>query len=200
MQFFRSSILSAGLLLGFSSVAAADGEWQTIQTAGDSSITMEIPAGVNQVSAVDPGKGELMAFFAAKSQGDETLECFLNRNAYSESMNQASWNDALASSKISILCENSGATISHYEADSSQSTTSNGYSAATCVGAYTDSREKLPGIVTSTLTVAAPDAIYTLTCDAGATDQDEAIAAWMVDWKDTVDHIQASLHLPAQTK
>jgi hypothetical protein len=134
------------------------------------------------------------------SQGDETLECFLNREAYSETMNKEAWGTALASSKISMLCENSGATISHYEADSSQSATSNGYSAATCVGAYTDSREKLRGVVTSTLTIAAPDAIYTLTCNAGATDQDEAIASWMVDWKDTVDHIQASLHLPVQTK
>ena len=73
MRLVRSSILSGGLLLAFASVAAADTDWQTIQTAGDSDITMDIPAGVDQVSSVDPGKGELMAFFAASSHGDETL-------------------------------------------------------------------------------------------------------------------------------
>ena len=195
MRLLRSSILSTGLLFAFASVAVADADWQTIQAAGDPGITIDIPAGVPQETSVDPSKGELMAFFAASSHGDETLQCFLNREAYSETMNRQAWDAALASSKISLLCENSGATISRYEADSSQSTTSNGYSAATCVGAYTDSREKLPGIVTSTLTIAAPDAIYVLTCNAGATDQDEAIAAWMVDWKDSVAHMQASLHL-----
>ncbi len=114
-------------------------------------------------------------------------------------MNKEAWDAALATANISLLCENSGATITHYQADSSQSIRSNGYSAATCVGAYTDNREKLPGVVMSTLTIAAPDGIYTLTCNAGATDQDEAIAAWMADWKDTVAHIQASLRL-AQSK
>ncbi|MDE2134243.1 MAG: hypothetical protein KGJ49_06550 [Alphaproteobacteria bacterium] len=196
MHRFRSSLLGATVLLAFSGTAAAADDWQTVQVAGDPAITIDIPAGVDQEKGVDPQKGELMAFFAENSEGDEDLACFLNRNPYSEKMDQKAWNAALASSKRSLLCETSGTDISDYELDTSHPATSNGYSAATCDGAYSDSSQKMKGVVVSNLTVAAPEAIYSLTCNASATDRDEAIAAWLAEWEDPVAHIQQSLHLP----
>jgi hypothetical protein len=192
-----TSIVGAGALLVFSGGASAE-DWHNIQTAGDPAVSIDIPAAVNQVKDVDPAKGELMAFFAENAEGDEDLECFLNRGPYSEKMNRAAWEAALQTSNNSLLCETSGDTISNYQLDTSGPATSNGYGAATCDAAYTDSRQKMKGIVTSVLTVAAPDAIYSLTCNVNTSDRDEAIAAWMADWKDTVSHIQQSLHLPTK--
>ncbi len=200
MQKFRSPLLGAVALLALSGTAASADDWKTVQVAGDPAITIDIPAAVDQVKDVDPAKGELMGFFAENSAGDEDLECFLNRNPYSKGMDQMAWNAVLASSRRSLLCETSGTGISDYELDTSHPATSNGYSAATCDGAYSDSSQKMKGVVVSMLTVAAPNALYTLTCNASATDRDEAIAAWLAQWEDPVAHIQQSLHLPAKEK
>lgn len=200
MHGFRSPLLGAAALLAFSNVAVADVAWQTVQVAGDPAITIDLPFGIHQMKDVDPNKGELMAFFAVNSEGDEDLECFLNRNPYPEKTDQKTWSAVLATSRRSLLCETSGASISDYELDTSHPATSNGYSAATCDGAYTDSSRKLKGIVISVLMVAAPNAFYTLTCNAGAKDRDEAIAGWLAEWEDPVAHMQQSLHLPAGEK
>jgi hypothetical protein len=85
--------------------------------------------------------------------------------------------------------------VGHFTAMDSKSTTSNGFPAATCVSSYTDSTEKKPGRVHSRMAVAAPDALYLLTCDASSEDQEKAEIKWHLDWKDAVTHIQSTLHL-----
>jgi len=197
MQFVKPAAAGMVIFVAFAGTAVADSDWQTIQAAGDPRITIDIPAAVHQESAADPKKGELMAFFAANSEGDETLACFLNRNEYSKNMNAQAWQAALQSKDAAMMCDKNGANISNHELDTYASTTSSGYVASTCDAAYTDGSEKLKGGIISVMSIAAPDAFYTLTCEVGATDKDEAIAAWLVTWKDVVAHVQTSLQLPA---
>lgn len=200
MQVLKPAAAGVVILVAFAGTAVADSDWQTIHAAGDPRIVMDIPAAASQVSSVDPKKGQLMFFLAANSDNDKTLECFLTRDHYSKKMNAKAWQASLQTKSASMLCGITSANISHYELDTSASTTSNGYSAATCDAAYADDRQKLQGVVMSVLTVAAPDALYSLTCKTGAVDRDEAIASWLSDWKDMVAHMQSSLRLPSADK
>jgi len=175
--------------------------WKTIHTTGDPNITIDIPAGVPQEGSdiVDPKTGTLMAFFATADNRTK-VTCLLNRDEYSAEQTQKLWTTALSSSKIGMLCADSGANVSHFSAMDSQPTTSNGFPAATCVSSYTKSDEKDPGIVYSRFTIAAPSALYYLVCKVSSKDQDAAIWDWSAGWQDAVAHIQGSLHLPDAKK
>jgi hypothetical protein len=174
--------------------AQEQAHWTTVHAAGDPRITIDIPANTDQETNIHPEKGQLMALFFT-----DEVACFLNREEYSEEHNQKFWAEFLAGSKIGLLCKTSGDNISQYEAIESQSTTSNGFPAATCVSSYTDSEQKERGRVLSELIVAAPGALYTLSCQTRGHVQAMAMGFWEI-WKDAAVRMQGSLHLPDSKK
>lgn len=180
-------------------VAASTAEtpWQTVRAAGDATITIDIPAAVKQETKLDPKSGTLMEFHSLSATTGEGFQCLLVRGRYSKKMTRKDWTARLSGSKTGVLCENveKFKSVSGFSPMASQPTTSNGFSAATCAASFTKSDEKRPGIVTSVMAVAAPKALYTLTCILSDVDQKTAVGSWGSHSQD-VTHMQASLRLP----
>ncbi len=195
MQILRSSFLSAGLLLGLSSVASADSDWQTVSLDNDSDFTIDVPLVVGDAykPTQDAAQGDLM-FFAVTSDGDD-VTCLLTRFPYEKDTNQQKFAAVLASSSRDAMCTFDDK--KNTDIGESKSLTSNGLQAAECAAAYTDPKEKRPGWVSSVTMIAAPNNVYQLSCDINADDQAEATASWVATWSDFVGHIRDSLHLPA---
>jgi hypothetical protein len=167
--------------------------WHTVRAAGDRNITIDIPAAVEQEPVGTLVAGDLMAFFG-KSTGKTNVLCPLSRNEYTSDLTRAQWIAGLAGPNAGMFCgtKDSG---SGFEMMDLESTTSNGFPASTCVSSYTQSGGKEPGRVHSQITVAAPQALYTFTCEASDESQAGAEVAWRLGLNDEVAHMQASLHL-----
>jgi hypothetical protein len=197
MRFFRSSILSAGLLLAFSSVAAADSDWQTVSLDNNPDFTIDVPAvvGTDYLPEKDAEKGDLM-FFATKMDGSGGMFCMLNRKDYDKELGPQQTAAALATKARDLLCASGNTDISVEESESS---TSNGFPAGRCAVSYTEAGDN-PGWVSTVLAVATPHAMYQLRCEVHADSQANAETYWRDTWSGQIAHIQQSLHLPASEK
>jgi hypothetical protein len=203
MRFFRLSILSAGLLLAFSSVAAADGDWQTVSLDNNPDFTIDVPAVVGddyRMDAKNLAKGNL-AYFSVVTEHSGGMFCMLSRSPYDDKMNAQQAAEKLKTSTRDVLCS-AGDNMTNVTVGESESLTSNGFPAGRCSASYTSTSasEKDKGWVESVMMVAAPDALYQLNCELHTDSQDEATAQWVLRWADDIHHIQQSLHLPAGTR
>ncbi|MDE2162401.1 MAG: hypothetical protein KGL56_01025 [Alphaproteobacteria bacterium] len=195
MQILRSSFLSAGLLLGLSSVASADSDWKNVSLDNDPDFTIDVPSVVGD--DYKPGqtadKNDVM-FFAITSD-NEDVTCLVTKFPYEKDTTQQKFAAVLATSSRDAMCQFDGK--QGLDIGESKSLTSNGLQAGECAAAYTDPKEKRPGWVSSVTMIAAPNNVYQLSCDINADDQAEATASWVATWSDFVGHIRDSLHLPA---
>jgi hypothetical protein len=175
-------------------VAAADDVWQTVTI--EDGFTMEIPAVAGdrwKPSAEDAKTGELVVFGVTTDfNGD--LICILSRNAYTDQFKQKDADARLATSLRNLMCAGGRADTDISE---SESLTSNTYQAAHCAASFTDASTKQPGQAMSGFAIAAPKALYMLTCNTSAATKSDA-AANLGFWSKHVRHIEASIHLPPQ--
>lgn len=199
MRFVRSSILGAGALLAFSSVAAADGDWQTVSLEDDPGITIDVPAVVGKDYLPDDKhreQGDVM-FFAVTTDNGGDLSCLLSRTKYGKMLGPKDAAAKLASATRNLLCTGGDGAV-NITVGESRSLISNGFPAGECAASYTDSKDKNSGWISSVLAVAAPQAFYQLTCEVRTVSQDQAQAEWVLHWSGEVAHIRQSLHLPAE--
>ncbi len=202
MRLLRSSFLSAGMLLAFSSVAAADSDWQTVSLDGDPDFTIDVPAVVGKdylPSAKNRAGGLLMGYLVSTDHWGE-LYCGVNRVSYSDlKSTRAEIIEKLKAGLGQIFCHGDEKATNVTDKEST-TLTSNGFVASRCRSSYTEPGEKKPGNVYSMLIVAAPNNLYEVACTTTSDTQSDAEVAWEVEWSGDAAHVQDSLHLPAREK
>ncbi len=181
------------LLANTCGAAGADSDWKTVELNGG--ITMDVPSVVDNYlpSAKDAKSGELAQFFV-NSPADGELDCLFSRYAYRVTP-RAGWIDKLAGDDRNVLCT-MGDNHTDTEVGESESLSVSGFPAGRCAAAYTVPGDKSPGQLTADMTVAAPGAVYSLHCVVFEETQDDAVESWLDQWKDIVQHVQQSIHLP----
>ncbi len=185
--------IGVALALGAGAAAAQTTSLRMIHPLGDPQVSLMVPAGVQQETSLDAGRGVVMAFFT--KMGEEDFGCFLYRVAYTAQADRAVWIKALASDRANLLCKDASPAVSAYQQGAVQATKIGGSPASVCQAIYTKSDQAKPGVAVSSLTVAAPGAAYKLLCKLSAIDQLSAEAAWASD-SDDIGAIEGSLKLP----
>ena len=194
MTHLRLAAATIAVALMLAAVAAAKEEWKTVTLGGDPGFTVSIPAAVGDYGGgKDPD--DLM-FFSVEAAGHGALVCIAHRADYPKGVTQAAFAAALATERRKTFCSQDRSTISNLDIGDSKSFNHHGLQAAVCTASYTDSAQKMPGIVTSQMVLAAPDKPYVLTCNVEDEDQELAEYEWATLWGDKVRHIQDSFHLP----
>ena len=197
----RTFLLGCAALLTAATPALADdsSDWQTVTLPRG--VTMDVPAGIGphyRPSAENAQKGDLMYFYA---QTDDfgSMSCLLSYGAYTKTFTRAKAVERLADRDRNIMCD-PGEGTTGADTGESESLSISGYPAGRCATAYTDPTDKGPGQVTATMTVAAPDGFYMLSCTVHAETQSHATSLWMSQWSKIVHHIQESEKFTGRNK
>ncbi len=200
MRIRRIAVTGCVLLAGLCAAAAADdNEWQTVSL--DHGITMDVPVAVGadyKPNADGVKQGDLM-YFDVTTDDFGDLSCLLSRGNYIKTFTRATAVERLADQNRNNMCY-SGDNVTGFDVGESESLSISGYPAGRCAAGYTEASDKQPGQVAATMTVAAPDAFYMLSCTVYAESQSKATAHWMSQWQDIVHHIQESVKFTERAK
>jgi hypothetical protein len=191
-----SVVLAAcGVIFGIQSANAQD-ERKTITLDGNPDFTISIPAIANNMISDPKNDPDHFLFIMLNLGSDGELMCSVSRTDYPQGSTPASVAAAWSAKPPDALCGGTGPTQSGLDIVESGSFDHDGMSAAVCTGSYADTAQKLPGRVKSHMGIAAPGGLFSLACESGAVDQEEAESDWMFDWFKVVEYMQESLRLP----
>lgn len=180
-------------------VAQAATSWQSVHLKDG--ITMEIPAAVGETYKPAPDSDPRELLFMGAEAGDSTLFCDMMEMPYSEDAPRADYVKGAASDAGEGFCAQDDPLISNYLLNDAHSVKVDGTKAMRCVAAYSDAGDKAnPGKVVSFVILAGKKASYHLMCNVEQMNREGAIYAYVTDWKDVIDHMQQSIHLPAKEK
>ncbi len=179
----------AMLVLGAALMSAAEARsWKTVTL--DEGVTIDIPGAAGDEylpTKKARAQGQLMFFSLASDE--DTLACGLHRNAYGKKLSHDQAVLALAGPKREVFC--SGGTMR-----ASQAAANNGYPAGYCVASASVAGQK--GRMDAALAIAAPEALYLLSCTVSAASQEDAEERWKSHDSDVFKRMQESLRLSKQ--
>ena len=199
---------SLGLALAVAGVtlagaASAQTDWKRVHLGDES--TLEIPAIVGddfKPPAELQAKGDLM-FFSVQSGAAGELDCLLRRTLYGPGLPAAPTRLEMFA-KLQSEEERLDLCTGHGDSERkavNEGGSLKGYPSGRCVVGYTAIGQDAAagpgtGRVMDSLTLAAPNAYYTLGCTLRAADQRTAEREWFNDWRQIVQHMQGSLLVP----
>lgn len=197
------ALAAVGLALAAAGSARAQTDWKRIHLSDES--TLDIPAIVGddfEPPAELQAKGDLM-FFSVSSGAAGELDCLLRRTLYGAGLPDAPTRQEMFE-KLGSKAERLDLCTGHGDSERqavNEGGSLKGYPSGRCVIGYTAvgrDAEAGPGTgrVMDSLTLAAPQAYYTLGCTLRASDQRTAEREWFNDWRQVIQHMQGSLLVP----
>jgi hypothetical protein len=171
-------------------------DWRTVDLG--SGVSIDVPKAVGDAyKPTDKADAGLMLFrIGAKDAGD--MYCGLDRLAYNApplGMNRNRALDFLTNAAPGVFCHGVGTGVRENFAEAAAS--KQGYPGSRCVASYSDAPGGTSeGDVIHARVVAAPDAVYVLTCTVRDLDQARAETDWETIWRSRIAHVEDSLKLP----
>jgi hypothetical protein len=188
----RLTIILSGIFLSASAAVAAD-EWKTV-TLGDDGSKLDVPAAA-KVDGPDPATNSL-AFFSVTAGLNGDAWCGVTRMDYPKGETAAQYAPGLTTPQREMFCKQDSPTVKDWRVLKSTSFAHNGVQAATCAASFTDTAAKAQGQVQNQMILAAPRALYFLSCTVEAEDQFDAEGNWTTFWAEKFEYMQKSLRLP----
>ena len=198
----RAWILGAAavvLLAGAAWAQASDISWAAVKL--DSGVSVEVPAMV--AGQVKPGKDapkDVMMFFNLSAGAPGTLSCELKRDAYAKDELRETLLKNLSSDQAGRFCRVDRPGVSRWQLGSSIAGKTDGLPSATCLSAFNDASQQIPGRVLNMDVVAGKKNFYQLVCINVFDDKDGAVTAYATRWSAIITRVQKSLRLAADEK
>jgi hypothetical protein len=190
----RSVMAGGALVLGLGCATLAAGAWQRVVLGQNVSVEVPTSVGYNWI----PGRAApatIWTDFTLSAKGRGTLECFLDRESYSDDVTREAAIAHFQSSTRNAMCTAPAGSFNYMVQDSRQAVIS-GYPAGSCVASATDNSVQNKGVVISTMGIAAPSGYFLAVCHVRSTDQPSAIKNWRSYWAVQASHFQASPRIP----
>lgn len=183
--------IAAGALAAACGAALAAGAWHTVRLADG--IAIDVPAGRHYLPTKTQQAHDLLLDFSEAARGAGTLQCFLVRTPYGDTLSRGSVEALFASDKRNAQCAiPEGAR--HFHVTLSKAMQTGGNPSDFCVASATLADRQ--GRVVTSLGIAAPDAYFMLNCYVTGPSQIAAAKYWLRRWSYDIDHVEDSLRLP----
>jgi hypothetical protein len=198
MRAFVGGVAAACLLAG--AAWAQDNNdipWAAVKL--DGGVSIDVPAMV--AGQVKPGKDapkDVMMFFNLSAGAPGTLSCELKRDAYDKDTPRA--RVAASLTDAGKFCKVDRPGIRSWQLGSANAGKTDGLPGATCLSAFNDAGQQIPGRVLNMDVVAGKKNFYQLICINAFDDKDGAVTAYAVRWSPIITRVQKSLHLAADEK
>jgi hypothetical protein len=187
------------LLAGAACAQESDISWSAVKL--DGGISVEVPAVV--AGQVKPGKDapkDVMMFFNLSAGAPGTLSCELKRDAYAKDELRETLLKNLSKDQAGKFCRVDRPGVSRWQLGSAMVGNSDGLPNATCLSAFNDASQQIPGRVLNMDVVAGKKNFYQLVCINAFDDKDGAVTAYAMRWSAIITRVQKSLRLAADEK
>jgi hypothetical protein len=200
MRAFAWGLAAACLLAG--AAWAQDNNdipWAAVKL--DGGVSVDVPAIV--AGQVKPGKDapkDVMMFFNLSAGAPGTLSCELKRDAYDKDSPRETLLKNLAKDQAGKFCQVDRPKVTRWQLGSAFAGKSDGLPSASCLSAFNDASQQIPGRVLNMDVVAGKKNYYQLVCINAFDDKDGAVTAYAMRWSPIITRVQKSLRLGADEK